>query len=254
MRISYSDSMDSTTGVTTMDCNSRAVAHLQAGDINYCVLVIKNELVCVRAKLDAGRTTVSEGEVDDDLDSLMSENVDEDSAEIFSVPIAEQDTQAPTWESDGNLFSFYPRAFLMRGEQEDSRRLMVLMYNLALAHHVEAAALREQGNASYQQALGCALGLYKCALEVARCSWEEEDYEELNCLLLAIINNIGYISSHRMDFHESCHCIRMMCDRMILEATRQYYTPCMTDEDYELFFQSAVTYMEGSKLNIAPAA
>ena len=94
------------------------------------------------------------------------------------------------------------------------------------------------------------LFLFKNALDLADSVWDDEDFEDLRCLILAILNNLGYIYSHRMDSSQASICIRSMCDMINSECEDL----SLSEEDFELFFQSVFTYLDGSKLAVAPAA
>ncbi|CAB9528504.1 expressed unknown protein [Seminavis robusta] len=263
--------------------NTRAVSRLQSGDVRNCMLIIKNELTCVRAnlvKIAADATTGTNGD-SSDQEMMMDHQEDPQvvTAGIRSVPLLPQDEEEEDedeatqkiWECQNNLFSLYPRAFVMDCDDtnEDSSKadssttcyvyLSVLLYNLALAHHMEAAQLHKNGRPEYLKSLQNARHLYKSALEVADSSWSAADLEAQRSLLLALLNNLGFISSHTLDFLETRHCMQMMCELMDMETAM----PCdahtsVSDKDFELFFTSVFTYMDAPDLNallcLAPAA
>jgi hypothetical protein len=251
-------------GSATTEWNTRAVAYLQEGDVDKCVLIIKDELACVRA--DFEKFAAQEG----DHESMDLEDGQERPCfpAIHSVPLSCDDKASSLWDSPNNLFSFFPRAFVLeqdhavtgKDQGNDARYAVVLLYNLALAYHTEAARHFQRKGAScymHQRSLDAAVRLYQSALQIADSSWDEADFEDGRCLLLATLNNLGFISSHRMEFLETCHCIGMMCELIDLEnaAYASSNGSSLSDTDFELFFQSVFTFLDpASQLHLAPAA
>lgn len=229
-----------------MDWNARAVAYLQDGQVEASLLILKNELASARDKM------TQEDLMDESSRMPRGKEMHPEDSLIASVSILEDGEDA--WESDGNLFSFYPRAFVTQGDLlDETAKLMVLFYNLAMAHQIEAANLRKRGQTTdYQRSLYLALHMYKSALELSHTFSDDRELANLSGLVLASLNNIGYISSHQMDFHRSCHCIQMMCE--LLSHERALVNEVVPDEDVELFLVSVFTYIDVSPLVIAPAA
>lgn len=169
---------------------------------------------------------------------------------IRCVPIASESI----WGPDGNLFSFYPRAFELQywSDNHAVRMPVILLYNLGLAYQVAAASQRDQGRLpACHKTLKTSVWLYRQALDLANMSWGHQDFRELRCLLMACLNNTGYIHSHLLDHDRACRCIRMLCELANHEAKCYAAVPL---EDFKLFFNSIYTYMHGSYPVLAPAA
>jgi hypothetical protein len=221
MRSRLNSSQESSTGL----CNRRAELP-SAEEEQLHITELKDEARCL-AETHEGKDAIIP---DDDILSLPA---------LESVPI-----QPLTWESPRNLFGFYPRAFklsaLPENEADYTRPLVVLLYNLALSHHSQQdqGSLRQAGR------------LYQSAMDIMCNSWSQHDFEELQCLLLAVANNLGHIHSHLMNFHETRNCLHLVLD-LISYPSDEFQVP---EEDYKLFYDSVYAFLDAPELCIAPAA
>ena len=274
--------------------NSHAIAQLQNGNVEGGILIFRKALSHLRNFL-------VENEKEEDLTGLQQQEdetslfdcLDESDAPLLqSFPIFQSES-LPGFQD--NLVSYYPRMFALVDKNDNaccesgngdlkesySRHLVVLLYNLAMACHIEgtrkkmaaaAASTAPGGKACgqpylyheqlYQQSLQQALTLYKAALEITHTFWNEQDFDDLQCLLIAIVNNMGYICSEQYDFAEARSCVRLLVDLISggngEEGIFASSSLRMNEEDHELFFESVFTYLGGRGteqiLSIAPAA
>ena len=177
-----------------------------------------------------------------------------------------------------NLLSFYPRAFGLtenhalntQAPLQDcyAHHLVVLLYNMGLAHQLEAVrpcpkSSQQDQQQRYHALLQQALTLYKAALEITDNYWTEQDMEDFPTLLTAIVNNMGYIHSEVLDFEHARHCIRLVVDLVTggancADGLLSCQNTAIPEADQEFFFESIFTYLGtgGSDrvLSLAPAA
>jgi hypothetical protein len=230
-----------TNPLSILDWNNQAVACLRRGDLDNCTMILRNEfeLVRVKANLKLGRTRPQ------GVNIAMG-------PEISSAAVVRREL----WESEGNHFSFFPRAFVLqegiRPNYYENQKSVVLLYNYGLAHQIKAAICRMNGDNNYYKILEHARQIYESALKVADSSWNDEDYNRCPSLILALFNNLGYICSHQMDFSGVCQCVKSMCAAIGLNSSPLKLA--IHREDLELFCDSVFTYLEGSQLVLAPAA
>ena len=241
--------------------NSQAVALLDQGDVAGSIKLLKHVLSCLRDTLPPQAEHRPQGH---QRDTEMSDADSNDSSSICSVPLFLP--SALCWAGETSLLSFYPRAFVFQGvgagnasstsspfAKPDgcchSQMILVVLYNLALACHIDAAR-RQQAGHSHRTALEAAKGFYKAALDVTSSCWDDDDFDRSEWLVLATLNNSGCIASDQMDFHRAQTSIQMMVELISFDPE----TLRIPDDDIELFYDSLYTYLDGTQLSIAPAA
>lgn len=225
-----------------IDWNTNAVALTLAGRKEEAVSTIKKSLRVLETLFNASKQGL-------DIPELHATNTSSQGPQnpIVSVPI--MNMQEVDINSPANLFSVYPRMFRIVGDIQQlsiSKILVVLLYNLAVASHMEAIT-QETPN---PQQLKKVLELYETAMRVAHTSWSTQDAEQLLCVLLALTNNVGHVHSHMLNFQQTRESLSLQM-HLLARATEE--NP-LDMQDYEVFFESVCVFLDGHDLCLAPAA
>ena len=224
-----------------IDWNTNAVALTLAGRKDEAVTTIKKSLKVLETLFNASKQGY-------DIPELTANGAASNTgAPIVSVPILNM--EEVTINSPSNLFTLYPRMFRIVGNMQQlsiSKILVVLLYNLAVASHMEAIT-QETPN---PQHLKKVLELYETAMRVAHTSWSTQDAEELLCVPLALTNNVGHVHSHMLNFQQTRESLSLQM-HLLARATEE--NP-LDMQDYEVFFESVCVFLDGHDLCLAPAA
>ena len=225
-----------------IDWNTNAVALTLAGRKEEAVSTIKKSLRVLETLFNASKQGI-------DIPELRHANTIASGPQspIVSVPILNM--QEVSINSPSNLFTLYPRMFRIVGSIQQlsiSKILVVLLYNLAVASHMEAIT-QDTPN---PQNLKKVLELYETAMRVAHTSWSTQDAEQLLCVLLALTNNVGHVHSHLLNFQQTRESLSLQM-HLLARATEE--NP-LEMHDYEIFFESVCVFLDGHDLCLAPAA
>lgn len=234
--------------------NAQAILLAQLGQCEESIRCIKDALMILQPYL---------------LQSYARSNTAnaQDSTNIrpyFSVPIMSEATiHASALLSHDNLFTFYPRMFSVT-EQDPckfgpSQLFVLLVFNLAMAHHTHAALLHTgkynswlaQETAERRNArLSGILKMYQSVIIAARTSLRADEVGDLLCVMTATANNAGHLNSCMNNFLEMQASLNL--EKQLME---QSYGPCsIPDTDYQIFFSSIAVFLEGPGLYLSPAA
>jgi hypothetical protein len=224
-----------------IDWNTSAVALTLAGRTDEAISTIKKSLKVLETLFNASKQN-------SDLSSSASQQRQQarNQSPIVSVPVpvSISDDNSPS-----NLFTFYPRMFRISSDANDlsiSKILVVLLYNLAVASHMDTIS----EDTPNPQQLKKVLELYETAMRVAHTSWTTKDAEQFLCVLLALTNNVGHIHSHMLNFQQTRESLSLQM-HLLARATEE--NP-LALEDYEVFFESVCVFLDGHDLCLAPAA
>lgn len=228
--------------------NTDAVALTLAGRKDEAITTIKKSLKVLETLFNASKQGVDIYATDSSTPITPSASAQ--SPAIVSVPIITNGQGDLNLNSPSNLFTMYPRMFRIADDAADklsiSKILVVLLYNLAVASHIDAIS---QENPCPRH-LKKVLELYETAMRVAHTSWSTQDAEELLCVLLALTNNVGHVHSHLLNFQQTRESISLQM-HLLARATEE--NP-LDMEDYEIYFESVCVFLDGHDLCLAPAA
>ena len=212
--------------------------------------MLKHVLSCLRMKLLEGDHSHSQqcsAHIEDV--NMQDEDDTRNMPSLRSVPMA-----LVSNSSDENLVSLYPRTFVYQdaasNNSSHSQMIVVVLYNLAFASQMDAEAGVQDGRIC-RPALDSAKGFYKTAMEVTSSCWDEQGFDSAEWLALAILNNLGWIASQEMVFHDTQYATRIIVDFLSGPPETLNAIP---EDDIDLFYLSVFTYFDGSELCIAPAA
>ena len=228
--------------------NTNAVALTLAGRNDEAISTIKKSLKVLETLFNASKQGV------DVCSTRSSTHTSTSSASkqspIISVPILNNGQAAVDVNSPSNLFTLYPRMFRIAEDAANkltiSKILVVLLYNLAVASHIEAITQESP----CPRHLKKVLELYETAMRVAHTSWSTQDAEEFLCVLLALTNNVGHVHSHLLNFQQTRESLSLQM-HLLARATED--NP-LAMEDYEIYFESVCVFLDGHDLCLAPAA
>jgi hypothetical protein len=181
----------------------------------------------------------------------------------YSVPVlSEENLQKSILLSSDNVFNFYPRMFNIVEYDANkfgaSKVFVLLLFNLAIAHHVHAVLLHqtdspscpEETAYSRQFRLTTILKMYQSVILATRTSLHPEEVGSLLCILIAAANNAGHLNACLHNFKEMQSSLDLEMQLLGLS-----YGPCaIPEQDYEIFFSSIYVFLEGPGLCLPPAA
>ncbi|CAB9514514.1 expressed unknown protein [Seminavis robusta] len=184
----------------------------------------------------------------------------------YSIPVLPEGIMhTSSMLSSDNIFSFYPRMFNIT-EHDDSKFgaakiFVILIFNLAMAHHVHAALLECEDNANNgwlkletprdrQTRLTAILKMYQNVIVGARTTLSPDEVGGLLCVVTAAANNAGHLNTCMNNFQEMQASLNLEMQLMKLS-----YGACTIPAmDYGIFFSSIFVFLEGAGLSISPAA
>ena len=215
-----------------IDWNSNAVALLREGRKKEAADTIKKSLKSLEALFHSTREA-----------STMSTTDNYQQSVVNSVLV-----EGPTSRnSPSNLFSFYPKMLNISSSASSiSQVLVVLLYNLAVLSHIDVMIQKPPS----PQRLMKSLELYETAMKVAHTSWTAQDADSMVLVLLAVTNNVGHIHSHLLNFQQTRESLSLQM-HLLSRACEESPIPM---DDYEVFFESVCTFLDGHDLTLAPAA
>lgn len=239
------------------DLNAEAVRFLEEGDNSSAVQNLEIAIDRLRARLyQSGSSSSDKAEQESHPPCEIESQNDDDTNHpphkcgqqpLYSVPIALPDSD-PTKDSTDNLFVFYSRVFVFaeRNQGPPMREFVVLLYNLALAHHEEGI------HKNTPSLLEDSLEFYEMAVDIMKSlSQQMDDYDLL--LLLAVVNNMGHIHSHLLNFQETREKVELVKRLTAVANKRRNQSTTGSETEYSFFFQAAVSH-DGRELSAAPAA
>lgn len=146
--------------------------------------------------------------------------------------------------SPHNLFDLFDRAFVSLPAASPASSAVICIYNIGLTHHTQAMLLTDNSTYHFHRAQH----FYNLAREALNGPLDQE--ESLRLVKLALLNNIGHISSHFWDREGVTTAIQGIFDTLpdfLHEAVN------ICDPDV-LFFYSYRCHEHVPSLNQAPAA
>ena len=223
-----------------LDCNSKAIECLQQG--NPCEASrLLNVALSVLQETDI---TISQPKRDHSMPCFIY-------GSIYGVSVSPDLLRHPFFDTHDNLFSCYFRAFEVDENAQESLNnstvYVIVLYNLALSLLLDALY---KGRRINQQELTTIVQMFQASLKTANVLWDQGHLEEVLCLVLGIITNLGFL-------HGLCHNVREAQEHLIL-AVYLVGHPAAENvvplEDYESFYASTCMFSSGVHMNVAPAA
>lgn len=252
---------------TYQDCivlNAQAIAMIQSGRCEEGIHCIKNALAVLQPHLETPAEEAIQKKVNN--------------RPYYSVPVMEdyQLRQSRLLSSE-NIFTFYPRMFNITEFNPANfgphKVFVVLLFNLAIAHHMHAALLHQNDDCMSDDSqnsssmpwscmevgetaesrtfrLTTILKMYQSVILATRTSLHPDEVGSLLCILIAAANNAGHLNSCLHNFQEMQSSLNLEMQLLGLS-----YGPCaIPDPDYEIFFSSVFVFLEGPGLCLSPAA
>jgi hypothetical protein len=237
-----------------VDMNTKGIALAQQSNLDEATNSFRRALACLFELMETKevsnahyRTTwtakkmCSRTELIDTSESMQTKIV-----ESISIDHPQSETKTNYWStSPDNSFDFYNRAFVLasssvNGEIHECVMSAIMLYNMALTYHSSAV------RTGTTRKLHRALKLYRMSFRVLQ---ENSDIscDMVDLLLLALINNMGFIYSHFYDWdemkksHEVLHSLFMStCDISNgLKAKEYTFFSYVISPDYQLSSVSA---------------
>jgi hypothetical protein len=228
--------------------NHEAIVSLLKGDYSECLSVSRVALKLIQEVLrTAPPSPIADALMEDA--SEQDRYSEENNSRISSVPLPE--IPLPCSSTSG-AFALFDRALVLDQKEADELQTndvkqslllaAIVLYNAGLSHHLRGL-------------LGCdttelhnALRMYKMAsCLLSSESFNEEPEEHL--LVLALLNNMGHISSFFFDMDHAWQCLDVMRDCFHQASD----SPELSDEDLD-FFSMASMLVSSKNLLGAPAA
>ena len=134
----------------------------------------------------------------------------------------------------------------------DEEISVVLLYNLALIHHIKGLYLRRP------DIVDKAVNLYELAVSIlqksdkATNSSTKGEVDEL--LVLALLYNLGQASAHQMKFDKAVCCFAFLRSILKDDDDEEDAFSSLDDSDYSFFFFNVMIFQDGERLPMAPAA
>lgn len=219
------------TRLSVFDMNTKAVVCLKEGRGMEGMEGLRETLIHTRTllmqhqQLQQQVTTTSNNTMQCDVPPLS----------LFTVPL----NFSPASNSDSAHCPLFDRAFVVGGDNDDSDACLgnshcqnvtlgVLLYNLALSHHLSAL----QKGALAAQEFQVAMNLYQMALSLVETSIREptQECQNLVLLLCAIFNNMANIHARHFHVEETRNCLE--CLKEIVSNDNA----CATTEQEDQFF------------------
>ena len=239
--------------------NAQAIALIQSGRCEEAIRCIKDALAVLQPYLNSKPQRES-----------FADNSSKDRP-YYSVPVMEEyQIRRSKLLSTDNIFSYYPRLFNITEFNADkfgpSKVFVILLFNLANAHHVHASLLHQNSDttrhgsdpwfgqketaSSRNFRLSTILKMYQSVIQATRASLHPDEVGSLLCVLIAAANNAGHLNASLQNFEEMQSSLNLEMQLMELS-----YGPCtIPDPDYEIFFSSIFVFLEGPGLCLSPAA
>lgn len=211
--------------------NNRAVDHLRQQEPDHAVALLRVALEMAQAELS--KCVASQGPEQQQqglrsnhaLAPECSSGSPNPASRVAQVSVATTravDIQRSLMPESGmNLISFYERAFRLEapedvlGPEEEVSPVTeqydavfaIIIYNIGMAHCLTASTTMHQSS----QAFGMALNMFQLALSiVTKTTGPFEKHHRL--VLLALLNNIGYLHSQFVRVRELTQCLAFMKD------------------------------------------
>jgi hypothetical protein len=251
--------------------NTEAVALMQQGNNQAATILLSRALVGLKGELGKASVTTTETiqphasvipamattevvQEEDDIGFHMNDAPHNPSLHSVSIPGCELCLDGK--DRDQNIFTLYPRAFILdetpQNQADATRAAVVVVYNLALIHHVHA--LQNNEGDCLPVMLSRASGLYKAAHDIACTGWKQDACMDLYCLPLALANNLGHIHGHShqelSDFCKMRDCLNSLIQLVTFHLAPDY----LSANDFEFFYMAIVIFHEAPGLTLAPVA
>ena len=148
--------------------------------------------------------------------------------------------------SPHNMFDIYQNAFLLSGEHSNmdvEEISIVIIYNLALAHHLAGIAVQVDSRLQLQEAMR----FYKLVLTISKS--KPETSVDFIALTLGCLTNLGHVFSHFWQVNEAEACYNML--NGLLESP---LVLSLSEEDGDFFFSTLSFFVAQDHFTLAPAA
>jgi hypothetical protein len=250
--------------------NTEAVALMQKGNNQAATVILLTALVGLKEDLNTSVLSSpstfaiqshpslfpvsAAAELEEDIGFEMTCEAYTPSLESVFIPQCDLCKHAH-WR-DQNVFTFYPRAFILdetpQNRENTTRAAAVILYNLALIHHLRALQNNEE---NYVLAmLAYAGGLYKAAMDIACAGWDQDACLDMYCLLLALENNLGHIHGHsHLKISNFCR-MRDCLNSLIKLVTFPQAPDYLSEDDFDFFYIGVVIFHDSPGLSLAPSA
>lgn len=223
------------------------VKSLQEGHFVDAILSLRHAMECLKAEF---RTTSSSEETSCDHDCDPSPILE--GCLLSQIPIS-LDQAFLHSVSPHNAFDVYAVSFLYPQVEPTAAGAaffpevsIVILYNLALAHHL--AGLSGATATNSQRHLQEALRYYKMSLTVFQSPRQKQHFDDSYSLALGLLNNMGQIFCHRFQLSEADTCSKHI--DLLLNAPKAHQ---LSEQDGE-FFYGTVLHPRSFGGATAPAA
>lgn len=232
------------------ELNSRAISLMQDGKLSESVSLLKDCLTPIKHQIENGQA--------DDFHQVEQISVAKNTLgeakairTIQSVSVAKAESVPDDFYllTLNTFFPFFERAFLVpRSERSQLKiqgtvSLAILLYNIGLVLHKEGTSNPDS------KKLFNALTFYELALSAIQNEWNNIEMQDILPMLLALVNNMGHIHWHFVNFQKVVRCYEWLKDLTALgEGSNS-----LNDEDYALFYLVANSF-DDLELSCAPAA
>lgn len=212
--------------------NNNGVDSLCCGRYEDAIFSFRHAIECVKNMVDSECQTDHYHFVDNRV--------------LSRSPLNSLDSFSATDMSPNNMFNVYQGAFYLPKarfvDPSVPEMSVVLLYNLALAHHLAGLVGMDNFNVHFRESLL----YYKLALEADR-SHPESKVTRIS-LVLGCVTNMGHIYAHFWRVQEAKSCGQIL-DRMLESPAIQF----VSVEDGEFFF-ATMTHFSAQTCDLAPAA
>jgi hypothetical protein len=95
-----------------------------------------------------------------------------------------------------------------------------------------------------------AVGFYQTAMHVIGSFWKGEILTAINCLFLAVANNLGHVHFFLGNWEETRECLSLILSLIACPP------PChqMPDDEYDFFYNNTIPFSAAPLSSIAPTA
>lgn len=232
---------------TVVSLNSESLHSLRSGNYREASQILLKALELIKSKIQP-KPAPTKIRIEVDLSNAPVRGFPIDSVDILSHT---PKIAASAGQND-LLLSFYPRAFAVPytpiTKNEKATALMVCIYNLGLARHLES--LKASNSALSRTLQAQAAKLYESALKVASMHMKEDSFKGVQGLVLAVTNNYAHVLAEHFDMQEAGRCVSMM--KSILSDPSALRD--LPEADYSFFEMNVITFLEAPLLSAAPAA
>ena len=231
-----------------VDLSSESVAFIQQGQYGRASGILVEALEMMKAHL--GPSVEDAASVHGEGTQMDIGNFDIQTVDVFA-PVGRPGCQSGTQDM---LVALYGKALTIadppKTTEEKAITLMVLLYDLGLANHLQALSM-PTCTISSRSLLNRAAKLYQSAIQTAH-TFIQDYVFRFHFLLLATANNLAHVYSENLESANVCQCVSMM--RRIISYPLLAGDGDLLEDDYAFFETNVITFLESPLLSVAPAA